>query len=107
MEEEILDSNFTIDTSSIDKILNIGDTFSELNSASIKSIKYNNIEVISTVSGLSVITNKITKVSDESWSGAPSDITSSSGTYNINYSVSFIYKGKTINKSITQKITVN
>lgn len=107
MEEEILDTNFTIEASNIDITLNVGNTFNELNSSSIKSIKYNNDDVTSLVSNLSVVTNTITKVDDASWTGAPKDITVNAGTYNISYSISFSYKGTNINKSITQKVTVN
>jgi len=104
---EIDESKISVTMEGLNANYSVGASFSELNSASISSIKYNSTEVKSGVTNLSVITGTVTKDGDTSWSGAPRDITNAKGTYRISYSVSFVYSGKSISKTITQTVAVN
>ena len=106
-EGEIDESKIAVTMEGLNAEYRLNDTFNELLYTSISSIKYNGTEVISKVTGLSVITSAITKVGEPTWTGAPGDITDLKGTYKVSYSVSFVYSMKTINKTMIQTVAVN
>ncbi len=83
-----------------------GTQFNELNTYSVTSIKYDLNEILLSVTNMSMITNSVKKDDDNSWVGAPGDITETTGNYTITYSLSFVYSNRTINKTITQKVKV-
>jgi len=105
--EEIDENLIKVTVNDITKTLSVGATFSELSASAISAITYNEKDIKANVSNLSLITSTITKEGDPTWTGAPKDITATSGTYKITYSLSFVYAKKTINKTVTQTITVN
>ncbi len=104
---DVLDeSKISITMEGLNASYSIDGKFTELSTDMISSIKYDNVEVKSKVTGLSVITGTITKTGDPTWTGAPADITATKGNYSVNYSVSFVYKTLKINKTFTQAVTV-
>ena len=103
--ENVDESKISITMSNLNLTLNKNDSFEELNKNSITSIKYDNVEIKQSVSNLSVITASITKDGSSS-SVTPNDLTSNTGTYTITYSITFVYNGATINKSINQTVVV-
>lgn len=102
-EEEIKEGDVNINITGLNQTLNIGDTFSELNTSSITSIIYKEEDIKANVSNLSMTTGNITR-SDVSIT--PDKVTSEAGTVTISYTVSFTYKNNSINKVYTQTITV-
>lgn len=100
------ESKISITMGGLNASYSIGGSFAELSNSSISSIKYNNIEVKSSVKDLTVITGTITKKNDTSWTGGPADITATAGNYQVTYAVSFTYNSNRINKTFTQEITV-
>ena len=95
--------NVTMKDLNITKSVN--EAFEELNKNSITSITYDGVEIKQSVTSLSVITASITKDGSSS-SITPNDLTKNAGTYTITYSITFVYNGKTINKSINQTVVV-
>ena len=102
-QEEIDPSNITVNMSGLTQTLAVGSSYSELNSSSITSITYKGEDIKANVSNLSVTTGTITS---ETGSTTPDQITKEAGTYKVNYSVSFVYKGTSVTKSFTQTVTV-
>lgn len=104
--DQIDESKISLNVNNQKISINQGETFNELNAKSITEIKYGETNITSMISNINIITGKITKKDDNTFSGAPKDITSSKGTYTIEYKVSFVYKEKTITKQILQTIEV-
>lgn len=102
-QEEIDPSNITVNMSGLTQTLAVGSSYSELNSSSITSITYKGEDIKANVSNLTVTTGTITS---ETGSTTPDQITKEAGTYKVNYSVSFVYKGTSVTKSFTQTVTV-
>jgi penicillin-binding protein 1A len=98
--ENIDEADVTVNMNNTNVVLNVGDTFKELTSSNITSIKYKGVEIKNNVTNLSVITSSV------SGGITPNQITSTAGTYTITYTVSFVYSGKSITKTITQNVTV-
>jgi len=104
INQEFTEADITVNMSGLTQVLKVGSTFTELNKNYIDSIKLNDQDIKSQVTNLSVITSTITK--SDGTNIAPDQITSSTGNYNVTYSISFVYNGKSIIKSVVQTITV-
>ncbi|NLC48051.1 MAG: hypothetical protein GX758_01645 [Tenericutes bacterium] len=100
------EGNFSVSMIGLTGSLHVGDSYTELNTSAVSSITYNSIEIKSSVSNLEVVTASIKKVGG-STNLTPSQITESTGTYNIVYNVSFSYLGTPVTRSFTQTIVVN
>ena len=98
------DSDFDVSASNTSLNLNLNDSFHELTSSDISSIKYKGVEVKSSVTNLSVNKKSLTATGGESVSN--DDVTKTAGTYKATYTVSFKYEGTSISKTVTQNITV-
>ena len=103
--ESVDPAKINVVMSNLNLTLSKNATFTELNNNSVTSITYDNFEIKPKVTNLSVITSTITK-NGQTVNVSPNDLTSSTGTYNITYSVSFIYNGASITKLITQTVIV-
>ena len=99
-QNEYNESDFSISFNNSSITLNVGDTFSELGSSDIQTVKLKGTDITSEISNLSVITSSITN------NIAPAQITEKAGEYTVKYSVSFRYKSKPYTKSISQSVTV-
>ena len=97
------ESKVSITMNSLYKSLKVNEEFTELTKDNIDTIKYDGYDIKSSISGLSVVTTSITKNSKEI---TPADVTTSTGTVKVNYSVSFTYAGNPISKTFTQTINV-
>ncbi|MGM9877030.1 MAG: transglycosylase domain-containing protein [Bacilli bacterium] len=104
--ETIKDSDITVKMSGLSQSLKVNDTFTELGTYAIDSIKYNNQEIKSNVTNLSVVTTSITK-DGSTTSIPPTDITHNVGTYKVVYTVTFTYKTLLVNRTFTQTVVVN
>ena len=92
--------------SGLSQSLKVNDAFTELGTYAIDSIKYNNQEIKSNVTNLSVITTSITKEGSTT-PIPPTDITHNVGTYKVVYTVTFTYKTLLVNRTFTQTVVVN
>ena len=90
--------------SGLSQTLVVGNTFKELNTSNVTSITYKGNEIRSSVKNLAVVTSSITN--DIGETVTPDKITSTPGTYNVVYNVSFNYINTPINKSVTQTVIV-
>ena len=97
------ESKVSVTMNSLYKTLKVNEHFTELTNENIDTIKYDGYDIKNSISNLSVITTSITKNSKEI---TPADVTSSTGTVKITYSVSFTYSGNPITKTFTQTINV-
>ena len=98
-------NSISIKMSGLTLSLKINATFTELGTYAIDDILYNNTSIKNEVDNLSVITNSITKEGSTALL-TPNDITSSTGKYNVVYSVTFTYKNTLISKNFTQVVVV-
>ncbi len=99
-------NSISIKMSGLTLSLKINATFTELGTYAIDDILYNNTSIKNEVDNLSVITNSITKEGSTALL-TPNDITSSTGKYNVVYSVTFTYKNTLISKNFTQVVVVS
>ena len=83
--------------------MKVNDQFTELSSIDIDTIKYNSYDIKNSITGLTVVTNTITR---NGLTINPSDVTTTTGTVKIDYTVSFSYSGNPITKTFTQTIIV-
>ena len=100
----ISESDFDVTLNNTNISLHVNDTYKELTKSDVTSIKYKGEEVKSAVTNLTVTNTSIHNSSNENT--APANVTKTAGTYKANYTISFVYKGTQINKSVTQTITV-
>ncbi len=103
--DNVDESKINVSVNNLNLTLKKGDSFTELNNNSISSIKYDGVDIKQSVTNLSVVTSTISKDGTVS-NITPNDLTSNTGTYTINYSVSFVYNNKSITKAITQTVIV-
>ena len=98
---------YEVTMNSLNINLNKGDNYNELTSSAVASVTLNGEDIKTQISNLSVVTTSISKVNDNSWNGTPNDITNSTGTYSVVYTVSFDHLGSGVNKTFTQTVTVS
>ena len=104
--ENVDEEKINVTMNNLSLTLNKNDSFNELTKNNITSIKYDGVEIKQSVTNLSVITSSITKDGSPS-NTTPNDLTSNTGTYNITYTVTFVYNRASISKLITQTVVVN
>ena len=97
------ESLITVTMNSLNKTLKLNESFTELNPSNIDTIKYNGFDIKSSISGLTVTTNSITRNGQNI---TPQDVTTTTGNVSVQYTVSFIYSNKYITKKFTQNINV-
>ena len=99
-------SDFDVSMSGLNQSLSVGSKYSTLTKSAVTNITLKNVgDITSSVTALTVDTTGISKEGGSS-NIAEEDVTSSAGTYKVNYSVSFVYNGKSVTKSFTQTVTV-
>lgn len=102
-----VEQNYNVVMNGLSLVLNIGDKYKELNTSNVSSITLNGEEIKSGVSGLSVITTSIVK-EGSNVNITPDELTNTSGTYKVTYTVSFSYMGSgSITRTFTQTVAVN
>ncbi|MBR4178297.1 MAG: transglycosylase domain-containing protein [Bacilli bacterium] len=101
--EAVNPDDISISVSNLNVTLSVGDSFSPLTTNSIEAITYNDTNIKSNVSGLTI---KAGSASNSSGSVDINSLTANTGTYKVNYTVSFKYKGSSISKTILQTVTV-
>lgn len=101
-----IEENYSVTMNGLTQSLYVGDTYTELGKSSVATITLNGSDIKSSVTNLSVITTSIKKEGSTD-NITPDQITSSTGSYTVTYTVSFNYLGSTVTKTFTQNITVN
>ena len=97
------EAKVSVTMNSLYKTMKVNDQFTELSSIDIDTIKYNSYDIKNSITGLTVVTNTITR---NGLTINPSDVTTTTGTVKIDYTVSFSYSGNPITKTFTQTIIV-
>ena len=92
--------------SGLSQSLKVKDSFTELGTFAIDSIKYKDTEIKAEVKNLSVVTTSITK-EGETNSIPPKDLTLNAGTYKVIYTVTFTYKTLLVTRTFTQTVGVS
>lgn len=99
----INENKVSVTMNSLNTSLKTGSTYNMLSSSNIDTIKYDGVDIKSSVSSLTIEVNEIVR---DNTSIALEQITTLPASVQVKYKVSFVYSGKTIVKTFTQNVTV-
>jgi len=99
-----VNETYDVSLNNLNQTLSVGNNYTILNESNVTSITLNGNDIKSEVTSLSVTLKSVTKDGNNI---EITNLTTEAGTYNVSYSVSFEYNGKTTTKNFTGTITVN